>query len=146
LGPTATCCPYSEGQKLWVRETHAREPGTLDCLWYTADFEDATAAGQSMGLRWVPSIQMPRAASRITLEVTEVSVERLQAISEVDAQADGVERDRSPCVRATHMRGDRLSRLDVQIIVPRPVAQPQRHRIVDGQSVGVWGEFRRVQL
>lgn len=113
-------CPYGEpGDRLWVRETWTdvnmcgapalayradedirdlmEEPGFLDdrgafnyddprvkpypfACWY-AELDQA---------RWRPSIHMPRWASRILLEVTAVRVERLQDISEEQAQAEGV--------------------------------------------------------
>lgn len=88
-------CPFGQpGDRLWVRETwHGTkgEPNVYGngCLrYYRADYEDHPAYPQPF--RWTPSIHMPRWASRITLEVTGVRVERLQAISEADARAEGV--------------------------------------------------------
>ncbi|MCW1887689.1 hypothetical protein OKA04_23330 [Luteolibacter flavescens] len=87
-----TCCPYgAPGDRLWVRETFGDRAdyaaiGALhkDRYYYAAD-------GKKAGWRYRPSIHMPRKASRITLEVVSVRVERLQDISEEDAIAEGIE-------------------------------------------------------
>ena len=93
--------PYgSSGDRLWVRETwrcHQEESG-LFAVNYRADDSvvewgpfDAEPAGFGMcDWTWKPSIHMPRWASRITLEVTAVRVERLQEIDEADAEKEGV--------------------------------------------------------
>lgn len=82
-------CPYgAPGDRLWVRETwttHQNDKGA-DCLLYRAEVPDP-----ELYAPWRPSIFMPRAASRIMLEVTGVRVERIQEISEADAIAEGVE-------------------------------------------------------
>ncbi|WP_186191104.1 hypothetical protein [Burkholderia gladioli] len=94
--PNQKGCPYGEpGDRLWIRETWA-QPAPLDpgqtvyradypaCV--PADFENIPPAES---ISWKPSIHMPRSASRITLEITGVRVERLQGISEADAVAEG---------------------------------------------------------
>ena len=89
--------PYAHGDRLWVREAfcETRTPGRVV---YRADCRDNTT-GQHLpametadDVRWKPSIHMPRWASRITLHVTAVKVERLQEISEADARAEGARR------------------------------------------------------
>lgn len=83
------CCPYGQpGDHLWVRETWLEwtEGGCKETCMYKAD-DDPRA--QNFG-PWKSSLFMPRWASRITLEITKVRVERLQDISEEDAKAEGV--------------------------------------------------------
>ena len=82
------CCPYGQpGDRLWVRETFM-DLGA--CYLYRADAgAEAERALAAPGQPWKPAIHMPRAASRISLEVTGVRVERLQEISEADAQSEG---------------------------------------------------------
>ena len=80
-------CPFGTvGDRLWVRETFfcaTGEPGPTLCH-YRADND----CDEFKGL-WRPSIFMPRWASRITLEIVSVKVERLQDISEADELAEG---------------------------------------------------------
>lgn len=85
----ASRCPYGQpGHKLWVRETHM-DLGA--CYLYRADpGAETERALVAPGQPWKPAIHMPRTASRITLEVTGVRVERLQDISEADAMAEGI--------------------------------------------------------
>ena len=96
-------CPYGKpGDRLWVRETHAIVPRTAyaqstgvqqvlrpddshDAAIYRQGWERSTG-----GIRWCPSIHMPRWASRITLEITNVRVERLHDITPDDAEAEGI--------------------------------------------------------
>ena len=83
-------CPYGQpGDRLWVRECFCEDPLSFGVL-YRADGELDEPALNAGG-KWRPSIHMPRWASRITLEVTGVRVERLQDISEADAIAEGIE-------------------------------------------------------
>ena len=83
-------CPYGQpGDRLWVKETHARHPQFAEVA-YRADgeeFEDAD--GFTWHPKWTPSIFMPRALCRIILEITDIRVERVQDISEEDVQAEG---------------------------------------------------------
>lgn len=80
--------PYQPGDILWVRETWvAWSPtyGTEPRLIYKADDNVPS------GVKWNPSIHMPREAARIFLRVTGVRVERLQEIDDAGVVAEGLE-------------------------------------------------------
>lgn len=79
------------GDRIWVRETWNKYGGLLT---YRADHDwiDDMRKETVCTAKWVPSIHMPRWASRILLEITDMRVERLNAISPEDAESEGLER------------------------------------------------------
>lgn len=86
-------CHYGAiGDNLWVKETFAENIAGCETqrgLSYRADHKDPNGDGPANPMKWRPSIYMPRVASRITLEITGIRVERLQAITNNDALAEG---------------------------------------------------------
>ncbi len=111
-------CPYGvPGDRLWVREAWrlAEMDGTDDgevCDGKIAYRADGALMGMQLDYSWAldhvdvshpepkwrPSIHMPRWASRLTLEVTDVRVERVQDITPKDALAEGINIDNLDCV------------------------------------------------
>lgn len=84
-------CPFGKpGDRIYVRETFAWVPTACesDEIVFAADYQDGS--DKAAGVRYIPSIHMPKAAARIWLDITGVRLERLQAISEEDAEAEGV--------------------------------------------------------
>jgi len=85
-------CPYGQvGGRLWVRETWM--PETENGIKTGGIIYRATDKPEKDGenpLRWRPSIHMPKSASRITLEITDIQIERVQDITEEGARAEGV--------------------------------------------------------
>jgi hypothetical protein len=95
---------WAPGDRLWVRETWAMASRASDfaTIYYRAserqshtEFHKQIPVAlcgkiQTSWPKWKPAIHMPRSFSRITLEVTDVRVERLQSISREDAIAEGI--------------------------------------------------------
>ncbi|EPH1140567.1 hypothetical protein NLX07_002750 [Escherichia coli] len=95
-------CPYGQpGDRIWVRETYRVHGKATDVatLVYRASVRNSwteqthrvpvDVCNKPVSEKWTPSIHMPRWASRILLEITDVRVERLHDMSEADAKAEG---------------------------------------------------------
>ncbi|EOC0011700.1 hypothetical protein ACI0X9_003387 [Cronobacter turicensis] len=88
-GIAGDACPFGTvGDRLWVRETWARY--NIDKDSYDMAYRATTPHDWPKEGRWRPSIHMPRWASRILLEITDVRVERLNSISHEDAEREGI--------------------------------------------------------
>jgi hypothetical protein len=161
---TDRTCPYGHpGDRLWVRETWMPDPSCDDDAWDDEGLSyyewsgcgssisgipkalckvenvihKASWDGQEM-VGWKPSIHMPRWASRITLEIVSVRVERLNEISEQDAADEGFD----------YLRGDGKSDIsgDVQRRWFRCLWESINGNGSWQQNPWVWVvEFKRVQ-
>lgn len=108
-------CPYGGmGDRLWVRETWQPNPNCDDDEWdkHNCSYYEWSGCGSNpsnlpsalqkpehciyqasfngQGLKWKPSLHMPRWASRLLLEIVDINIERLQDISEADSAAEGM--------------------------------------------------------
>lgn len=83
--------PYQPGDILYVRETFIQAAAHI--FWYKADDKP----WMSKDLLWKLSIHMPKEAARIWLKVTDVRVERLQDITGLSVQKEGIELDPKEC-------------------------------------------------
>jgi hypothetical protein len=96
-GHVSIPCPYGKpGDRLYVKESWAINEPPSGWLYRADDLSDYY---RSRGLlkRWSSPLHMPRYASRITLELTDVRVQRLQEISPEDAIAEGIVFARCDC-------------------------------------------------
>jgi len=92
--------PYGQkGDRLWVRETFRVYRGTNSAQIYYKASEPHTGIQidpskvdtlKTYHPKWRPSIHIPRWASRITLEITDINVERIQDITDRGAKAEGI--------------------------------------------------------
>lgn len=138
-------CPYGVvGDLLWVRERHAinavmKSSSRADPHWIAAieysdglerefifDVEPKTTRERGEAGGWRPSIHMPRRLSRLTLELTDVRVERVQDCSAEDAMAEGI--------RYEPGRGYTFDGRDL-LPIPLPVFQ---HLWDDTNGPGAW--------
>ena len=86
---TGWVCPYGQvGDRLWVKETYWEQSGDL---YYKADWGENKPVNMVFdGGKWGSPYFMPKWASRILLEITEIRVERLTEISLEDIKAEGI--------------------------------------------------------
>lgn len=102
---------FEPGMRLWVRETwsagrlrgdvwtpwHALPKEHRSALGVTDLFYRATPGCEPEDTKWIPGIHMPRWASRITFEITDVRAERLNEISPYDVEREGIRLERCGC-------------------------------------------------
>lgn len=82
-------CPICPGDILYIRETWYKDKYRYMYRANYSDSEKFYRDGKEVKIKWHPSIRMPKEAARIWLKVTDVRVERLQDMTDDDAEAEG---------------------------------------------------------
>jgi hypothetical protein len=141
---TSFKCPYGQpGDRLWVKETWrpGMHPESFCAVQYRADNHWMKPKGldDNTGYKfadwcdrkpekWTPSIFMPRWASRITLDITGVRVERLQDITREDAYAEGIETQGGDDETRNRTTVENYARLWDSINgAPKPIRDSNKH-------------------
>ena len=87
-------CPFNKGDIIWVRETFAGADLKEETLKFYPEYKNPNfiyKAGSSyLNIKWKPSLFMPKKACRLFLEITDIRIERLNEISESDAEKEGI--------------------------------------------------------
>ena len=87
---TIAKCPYQVGQKIFVKESFVDFRSNNSDIFYKSDFEINNLV-KTADLKWRPAQHMKQEHSRLTLEITDVKVERLQDISVDDCWKEGMD-------------------------------------------------------
>lgn len=157
-GPDWVLCPYGvPGDTLWVREAFQVARGIRDSegilddeIVYTGPlmkdprghrcFDDWNVGYRADGSdesRWRPNVHMPRWASRFYLRVVNVRCEKLQAITELDAVAEGHVSDRDMFMRTDLANLDPVSTLPSKLLSARDYF---RHQWYDTHGPESWDQ------
>lgn len=104
-GKWFSCAHGAVGDRLWVREAFRANPSPFSD---NVIFAYRATSIKAEGVTWKPSIHMPRIASRLLLEITDVRVEQVQSIRDRDIRAEGIAWD---CVYAGRCNSSRCPTL-----------------------------------
>ena len=86
---TIAKCPYQVGQKIFCKESFVDFRSNNSDIFYKSDFEINNLV-ETADLKWRPAQHMKQEHSRLTLEITDIKVERLQSISQKDCAKEGI--------------------------------------------------------
>lgn len=131
---TVECtCPICQGDILYVREKWCKN-ASFEEYYYSADRKRGVSA--PYGLKWRPSIHMPKNAARIWLKVTDVRIERLQDITAAGILAEGVMNSKSN--PAMGKRWENMQRMEFEKLWDSTIRKPDLYQYGWKANPWVW--------